>query len=66
MSPRPKAKTLNFEEATARLEEIVAQVNNPETGLEDMITLAAEASKQARQVRQNIAFPQLPREMGCS
>ena len=42
MSPRSKAKTLHFEEATARLEEIVAQVNNPETGLEDMITLAAE------------------------
>lgn len=42
MSARSKGKSPNFEEATARLEEIVARVNNPETGLEDMIALAAE------------------------
>ena len=42
MPPRTKNKTLNFEQATARLEEIVERVNNPETGLEDMIALAAE------------------------
>ena len=42
MPPRTKTKTLNFEQATARLEEIVTRVNNPETGLEDMIALAAE------------------------
>lgn len=42
MSARSKSKSPNFEEATARLEEIVAKVNNPETGLEDMIALAAE------------------------
>lgn len=42
MSSRTKSKKLNFEEATARLEEIVTRVNNPETGLEDMIALAAE------------------------
>ena len=42
MPPRTKTKTLNFEQATARLEEIVTRVNNPETGLEEMITLAAE------------------------
>ena len=42
MPPRTKAKALNFEQATARLEEIVARVNNPETGLEEMIALAAE------------------------
>lgn len=42
MPPRTKAKTLNFEQATSRLEEIVARVNTPETGLEEMIALAAE------------------------
>lgn len=42
MSARAKSKSPNFEEATARLEEIVAKVNNPETGLEEMIALAAE------------------------
>lgn len=42
MAQRSKDKSLNFEQATARLEEIVAKVNNPETGLEDMIALAAE------------------------
>ena len=31
MSPRAKAKSINFEQATARLEEIVNRVNNPET-----------------------------------
>ena len=42
MAQRSKTSTMNFEQATARLEEIVARVNNPETGLEDMIALAAE------------------------
>lgn len=42
MPPRSKNKALNFEQATARLEEIVARVNAPETGLEEMIELAAE------------------------
>lgn len=42
MPPRSKNKALNFEQATARLEEIVARVNSPETGLEEMIELAAE------------------------
>lgn len=42
MPPRSKSKALNFEEATARLEDIVERVNNPETGLEEMIALAAE------------------------
>ena len=39
MPPRTKNKTLNFEQATARLEEIVSRVNNPEPGLEEMIEL---------------------------
>lgn len=59
MPPRPKAKSLNFEEATARLEEIVALVNNPETGLEDMISLAAEGLTLIRSSEQLLAAAEL-------
>ncbi len=59
MSTRSRNKSLNFEEATARLEEIVARVNNPETGLEDMIALAAEGLTLIRNSEQMLAEAEL-------
>lgn len=59
MPPRTKAKTLNFEQATARLEEIVDRVNNPETGLEEMIALAAEGLTLIRNSEQLLAEAEL-------
>jgi exodeoxyribonuclease VII small subunit len=59
MSARSAKKTLNFEEATARLEEIVARVNNPETGLEDMIALAAEGLTLIKNSEQLLADAEL-------
>ncbi|MBR5330765.1 MAG: exodeoxyribonuclease VII small subunit [Akkermansia sp.] len=59
MQPRTKNKTPNFEEATARLEQIVAQVNNPETGLEEMIALAAEGLALIRSSEQLLADAEL-------
>ena len=59
MSARSKGKSPNFEEATARLEEIVARVNNPETGLEDMIALAAEGLTLIRSSEQLLAEAEL-------
>lgn len=59
MPPRTKNKTLNFEQATARLEEIVSRVNNPETGLEEMIELAAEGLGLIRSSEQLLAEAEL-------
>lgn len=59
MPPRTRNKTLNFEQATARLEEIVERVNNPETGLEDMIALAAEGLTLIRNSEQLLAEAEL-------
>ncbi len=59
MPPRAKAQTPNFEEATARLEQIVSLVNNPETGLEDMIALAAEGLALIRSSEQLLADAEL-------
>lgn len=59
MPPRTKTRTLNFEQATARLEEIVSRVNNPETGLEEMITLAAEGLTLIRSSEQLLAEAEL-------
>lgn len=40
---RPRQKEpIQFEQATARLEEIVEKLDDPETGLEEMITLVEE------------------------
>lgn len=41
-SRQQKNKTLSFEQATARLEEIVERIDTPETGLEEMISLVDE------------------------
>lgn len=59
MPPRAKSKTPSFEEATARLEQIVALVNNPETGLEEMIALAAEGLALIRSSEQLLADAEL-------
>ncbi len=59
MPPRAKAKQVNFEQATARLEEIVDLVNNPETGLEDMIALAAEGLTLIRNSEKMLAEAEL-------
>lgn len=40
-----KSKTPSFEQATARLEEIVEMIDNPDTGLEEMISLVDEGLK---------------------
>lgn len=42
MAPTPKKQPIQFEQATARLEEIVELLDNPETGLEEMISLVEE------------------------
>lgn len=52
MSPRPaKSTELTFEQATARLEEIDALMNNPETGLEETLALMEEGTKLIRRSR---------------
>lgn len=40
-----KSKAPSFEQATARLEEIVEMIDNPDTGLEEMISLVDEGLK---------------------
>lgn len=43
MSPRKSAENApTFEQAAARLDEIVARMEQPETGLEDMIAMVEE------------------------
>lgn len=59
MPPRTRTKTLTFEQATSRLEEIVNRVNNPETGLEEMISLAAEGLTLIRSSEQILAEAEL-------
>jgi exodeoxyribonuclease VII small subunit len=59
MPPRTKTKQLNFEQATARPEEIVNLVNNPETGLEDMISLAEEGLTLIRNSEKMLAEAEL-------
>lgn len=59
MPPRAKARTINFEQATARLEEIVERVNNPGTGLEEMIKLAEEGLTLIRSSEQMLAEAEL-------
>lgn len=51
MAIRTKKSTLSFEQATTRLEEIVALMDCPETALEEMITLTEEGLKLIRDSR---------------
>lgn len=60
MPPRPaKATELTFEQATARLEEIDALMNNPETGLEETIALMEEGTKLIRRSRSMLQAAEL-------
>lgn len=51
MCARSKKETLSFEQATSRLEDIVARMDNPETDLEEMLTLTEEGLKLIRTSR---------------
>lgn len=51
MCARIKKEQLSFEQATARLEDIVARMNAPDTGLEEMISLTEEGLKLIRSSR---------------
>lgn len=51
MCARVKKEALSFEQATSRLEEIVARMDSPETGLEEMIALTEEGLKLIRNSR---------------
>lgn len=60
MSPRaPKNPPMNFEQAIARLEEIVASLDAPQTGLEETITLVAEGQQLIRNCRKLLADAEL-------
>ncbi len=60
MSPRPPRKeTPTFEQATARLEEIVARMDDPRTGLEEMIALVEEGEALVRSSRKLLAEAEL-------
>ncbi len=45
MCARAKKELLSFEQAAARLEDIVARMNSSDTGLEEMISLTEEGLK---------------------
>ncbi len=47
-----KKNKMSFEQATARLESIVERIDNPETGLEEMISLVEEGLKLINSSRQ--------------
>ena len=51
MAARNKKTSISFEQATARLEEIISRMDHPETGLEEMITLTEEGLKLIRDSR---------------
>jgi len=49
--PPKAAKSMSFEQSMARLEEISARLDNPETGLEETICLVEEGLKLVRSGR---------------
>ena len=60
MSPRnARATELTFEQATARLEEIDALMNNPETGLEETLALMEEGIGLIRRSRKMLQAAEL-------
>ncbi|MCI7004978.1 MAG: exodeoxyribonuclease VII small subunit [Akkermansia muciniphila] len=60
MKSKAKADdSLSFEQSTHRLEEIVQAINNPETGLEEMIALVEEGLGLIRRSRQLLARAEL-------
>ncbi len=54
-----KNDTPSFEQATARLEEIVARMDAPDTGLEEMIALVEEGEALVRSSRKLLADAEL-------
>ncbi len=61
MSPRPptRPESPSFEQATARLEAIVARMDDPQTGLEEMISLVEEGTTLIRSSRELLARAEL-------
>ncbi len=60
MSPRLSPKELpSFEQATARLEAIVARMDDPQTELEEMISLVEEGTALVRNSRKLLAEAEL-------
>ncbi len=60
MSPHPSAtESPGFEQATARLEAIVARMDDPQTGLEEMIALVEEGTALVRSSRKLLAEAEL-------
>ncbi len=62
MSPRTADQTPpppSFEQATARLEEIIARMDSPETGLEEMISLVEEGLSLITRSRKLLADAEL-------
>lgn len=54
-----KKEKLSFEQATGRLEAIVERIDNPETGLEEMISLVEEGLKLIRSSRKLLSDAEL-------
>lgn len=54
-----KKNNISFEQATARLEQIVAQMDSSETGLEEMISLVEEGLQLIRQSRAILSAAEL-------
>lgn len=52
MAHAPKKEPIQFEQATARLEEIVELLDSSETGLEDMINLVEEGLELIRRSKE--------------
>ena len=59
MATKANKKEPSFEEAAARLEEIVALMDDPSTGMEQMIALAEEGLKLLRSSKKMLAEAEL-------
>ena len=59
MATKDKQKTPSFEEAAARLEQIVTLMDNPSTGMEEMIALAEEGLTLLRSSKKMLAEAEL-------
>ena len=59
MAAKANKKEPSFEEAAARLEEIVALMDDPATGMEQMIALAEEGLKLLRSGKRMLAEAEL-------
>ena len=59
MCARLKKEALNFEQSISRLEAITARMDNPETGLEEMLTLTEEGLKLIRDSRKLLLAAEL-------